>query len=57
MTKPPESQPEGEREGLLSKYHLLTLYIPAVVLALGHGVAAPTSLPPPLADASSASGA
>ena len=41
MTESPESQPEGGREGLLSKYHLLTLYIPAVVLALGSGVAAP----------------
>ena len=41
MTEPLESHQKGEREGLLSKYHLLTLYLPAVVLALGHGVAAP----------------
>ena len=41
MTEPAGSHQKGEREGLLSRYHLLTLYIPAVVLALGHGVAAP----------------
>lgn len=36
-----DSQQEGDRKGLLSRYHLLTLYLPAVILALGHGIATP----------------
>jgi hypothetical protein len=31
---------EADREGLLSSYHRLTVYFPAVVLAVGQGMAA-----------------
>jgi len=41
MAQVGDFQPETESRGLLSRYHLLTLYLPAVILALGHGIATP----------------
>ena len=41
MAKPQDPHHGVNSRGLLSKYYFLTLYLPAVILALGHGVALP----------------
>ncbi len=41
MVKPQDPHHGVDSRSLLSKYHFLTLYLPAVILALGHGVALP----------------
>ncbi|MEE9143490.1 MAG: MFS transporter, partial [Candidatus Binatia bacterium] len=41
MAKPQDPHHGVDSRSLLSKYHFLTLYLPAVSLALGHGVALP----------------